>query len=93
MARRLAALGNPSRLLLLRVLVQAGPAGLSVGQIQAATGMASSTQFHHLSMLVDTGLVQRERAGKEVLNRVLFSELRAIAQYLLKDCCKGVSMD
>lgn len=90
MAQRLAALGNPSRLALLRILIQAGPDGLTVGQIQEATGMAASTQFHHLSMLVDSGLVARERQGKEVLNRVLFPEVRAIGQYLLQDCCKGV---
>jgi ArsR family transcriptional regulator len=89
MADRLAALGNPSRLRVLRALVRAGDGGLTVGQILEDTGMAASTQFHHLSALVDAGIVRREKVGKEVVNRVDFSALRGVADYLLKDCCKG----
>lgn len=90
MAKRLASLGSEQRLGLLRVLVQAGDDGLTVGQIQQATGMAASTQFHHLSSLVATGLVKRERRGKEVVNSVCFPELKAIGEYLMRDCCKGM---
>lgn len=91
MARRLAALGNPARLALLRLLVRAGPDGLTVGQIQEATAMPASTQFHHLSSLVDAGLVERERQGKEIVNRVVFPSIREVSEFLLLDCCKGVS--
>jgi ArsR family transcriptional regulator len=90
MAKRLASLGSEQRLGLLRILVQAGDDGLTVGQIQQATGMAASTQFHHLSLLVDAGLVKRERRGKEVVNSVRFPELKAIGDYLMRDCCKGM---
>lgn len=90
MARQLAALGSIPRLRLLRVLVMAGDGGMNVGQIQAATGMPSSTQFHHLSALVEAGVVDRQREGKEIINRVNFSQVRNLAGYLLEDCCKGV---
>lgn len=90
MAKRLAALGSLPRLQLLRVLVRAGETGLSVGQLQAATGLPSSTQFHHLSALVDAGLVERHKEGKEIINRVNFLQVRILSGYLLEDCCKGV---
>lgn len=91
MAKRLASLGSEQRLGLLRVPVQAGDDGLTVGQIQQAPGMAASTQFHHLSSLVATGLVKCERRGKEVVNSVCFPALKAIDAYLMRDCCKGIS--
>jgi ArsR family transcriptional regulator len=90
MAKQLAALGSVPRLQLLRVLVKAGDSGLNVGQILSATGMPSSTQFHHLSALVEAGLVERQREGKEIINRVNFSQVRHLSGYLLEDCCKGV---
>jgi DNA-binding transcriptional ArsR family regulator len=52
--------------------------------------MPSSTQFHHLSALVEAGVVDRQREGKEIINRVNFSQVRNLAGYLLEDCCKGV---
>jgi ArsR family transcriptional regulator len=90
MAKRFASLGSEQRLGLLRVLVRAGDTGLTVGQIQQATGMAASTQFHHMSLLVDAALVKRERRGKEVVHSVRFSELKAIGDYLMQDCCAGM---
>jgi DNA-binding transcriptional ArsR family regulator len=90
MAKQLAALGSIPRLQLLRVLVRAGDSGLSVGQLLAATGLPASTQFHHLSALVDAGLVERHKEGKEIINRVNFLQVRNLSSYLLKDCCKGV---
>ena len=91
MAKRLASLGSEQRLGLLRVLVRAGDAGLTVGPIQQATGMAASTQFHHLSLLVDAHLVNQERHGKEVINNVRFPELKAMGEYLMSDCCQDMS--
>lgn len=87
-----AALGSLPRLRLLRTLLAAAPHGLTVGGIQAATGMPASTQFHHLARLQEAGLVRREARGKEVVNHADLERLGRFARYLLADCCgTGVS--
>lgn len=86
-AEAFAALGSVPRLQLLRALVSAGPAGLTVGEIRDATGMPPSTQFHHLARLQSAGLVLRQTRGKEALNRADLDVLTQIANYLLSDCC------
>jgi DNA-binding transcriptional ArsR family regulator len=89
MAARFSALGHPIRLELLRVLVRAGEDGMTVGQILTITGLAGSTQFHHLAALMNAGLVETERRGKEIVNRARFEEIKGLGNYLMNDCCKG----
>lgn len=86
-AMRFAALGNPSRLLLLRILLQAGDGGLNVSDIQSRTEMAGSTQFHHLTALVNAGIVQRNRQGKEMIYSVNVQSIREVYQFLVDNCC------
>ena len=86
-AEAFSALGSVPRLRLLRALLTAGPAGLTVGEIRDATGMAASTQFHHLARLQSAGLVLRQARGKEAVNRADVDALAQIARYLLADCC------
>lgn len=90
-ARRFAALGHETRLSIFHLLVRAGMAGLSVGEIGAHLGMAPSTLAHHLSALVDAGLVAQERRGREVINRAEFAAVREVADFLTAQCCAGVS--
>ncbi|MEM6945113.1 MAG: metalloregulator ArsR/SmtB family transcription factor, partial [Pseudomonadota bacterium] len=71
-APALAALGHEARLQVFRLLVRAGPDGLSIGEIQAHLGIAPSTLAHHLRALVDVGLVSQEKRGRSVLNRAAF---------------------
>ena len=48
-AAGLAALGNETRLHLFRLLVKAGPEGLSIGGIQRHLGVPASTLAHHIA--------------------------------------------
>ncbi len=84
------ALGSEARLAVVLALVKAGPGGLSVGDIQARTGMAASTLAHHLRFLTSAGLVDQEKSGRTVVNRAEFDHLEALAAYLLKECCADV---
>ncbi|WP_162630910.1 ArsR/SmtB family transcription factor, partial [Meridianimarinicoccus zhengii] len=59
-ARALAALGHDARLSIFRLLVKAGDDGLRVGDIGAHVGLAPSTLAHHLSALVEAGLVLQD---------------------------------
>lgn len=89
-ARALAALGHDARLSIFRLLVKAGEEGLRVSDIGAHLGLAPSTLAHHLSTLVDAGLVLQEKHGREVFNRVDFPAMRQIVRFLTSECCAGV---
>jgi DNA-binding transcriptional ArsR family regulator len=89
-ARALAALGHDARLAIFRLLVKAGDEGLRVGDIGQHLGLAPSTLAHHLSTLVDAGLVVQEKNGREVFNRVDYPAMRGIVRFLTAECCAGV---
>jgi len=91
-ARALAALGHDARLSIFRLLVKAGNAGLRVGDIGEHLGLAPSTLAHHLSTLVDSGLVLQEKQGREVFNRVDFPTMNGLIGFLTSECCVGVSL-
>jgi ArsR family transcriptional regulator len=69
-ARALGALGRDARLSIFRLLVKAGDEGLRVSDIGTHLGLAPLTLAHHLSTLVDAGLVLQQKQGREVINKV-----------------------
>lgn len=91
-ARALAALGHDARLSIFRVLVKAGDAGLRVSDIGLHLGLAPSTLAHHLSTLVDAGLVVQDKQGREVFNRVDYTAMRELVGFLTSECCCGVTL-
>ena len=86
-AKGFAAAGSDSRLSVLQLLVRAGTAGLSVGEIQEKSGIPASTLAHHIRTLAEAGLVSQVRSGRTTLNQAHFANLRALADYLLEECC------
>ena len=86
-ARGFAAAGSDSRLSVLQLLVRAGDSGLSVGEIQEKSGIPASTLAHHIRTLAEAGLVSQVRTGRTTLNQAHFENLRALADYLLEECC------
>lgn len=91
-ARALAALGHDMRLSIFRLLVKAGPDGLRVGEIGEHLSVPPSTLAHHLSALVDAGLVQQDRRGREVVNHVDYAAMQTLLDFLSAECCSGVTM-
>ena len=91
-ARALAALGHDARLSIFRLLVKAGDDGLRVSDIGDHLGLAASTLAHHLSALVDAGLVLQDRQGREVFNRVDYPAMRNVVSFLTSECCSGVNV-
>jgi DNA-binding transcriptional ArsR family regulator len=81
------AMGSEARLKVLKTLVRAGQAGLTVGEIQERTGIAPSTLAHHLRFLAAGGVVEQEKAGRSTINRACYDELRNLAQFILAECC------
>ncbi|MGR3466911.1 MAG: ArsR/SmtB family transcription factor [Shimia sp.] len=87
-ASTFAALGSEQRLGVLRVLVRAGADGLSIGELGARSGVTGSTLSHHIKILAQSGLVQQQRKGRQIIcAAVAYDNVRALADYLLSECC------
>lgn len=89
-ARCLEKLGNPTRLEAYQLLVRAGPDGLAVGELQAHLGVPASTLSHHLSHLVNVGLVSQEREGRVLRCRPNFALMDDLLGFMTKQCCSGL---
>lgn len=89
-AQGFAAMGSEARLKVLRALVRAGAPGLSVGDIQARTGIAPSTLAHHLRFLAAGGVIHQEKIGRTVINRASYDALEELAQFILSECCADI---
>ncbi|MFZ5963452.1 ArsR/SmtB family transcription factor [Thalassococcus sp. BH17M4-6] len=87
-ASAFAALGSEQRLGVLRVLVRAGPDGLSIGMLGDRAGVTGSTLTHHLRILSQAGLVRQARQGRSTIcAAVAYDEVRQLSEFLLKHCC------
>lgn len=91
-SQALSALGHEARLSIFRLLVRAGDDGLNVGDMGAHLSIPPTTLNHHLSTLVDAGLVNQERRGREVINRVDYVAMREVIGFLTSQCCTGVAI-
>ena len=86
-AAMLAALGSPVRLKVYRLLLRAGGDGVSVSNLQRASGIPASTLNHHLAALVGAGLVAQERTGRELLCRAEYADIQRLSAFLMQECC------
>lgn len=89
-AKVFAELGNRTRLDILKLLIKAGPEGLSVGEIQEHLEIPASTLAFHLRGIVAAGLVEQEKLGRTVLCRPCFDRIDEAVAFLKKECCVGV---
>lgn len=87
-AASFAALGSEHRLGVLRTLVRAGPAGLSIGELGKRTGVTGSTLTHHMKILNAAGLVEQSRQGRSIIcAAVAYDAVQSLSQFLLTECC------
>jgi ArsR family transcriptional regulator len=92
-ADALAALGNRTRLRIFKLLVRAGPDGANVGTIQRVLGTPATTLAHHLNTLIQAGLVEQERRGREVICTANFKAVNDVLAYVKAECCAGVEQE
>jgi ArsR family transcriptional regulator, arsenate/arsenite/antimonite-responsive transcriptional repressor len=88
----LTALAHESRLALYRLLVQAGPDGLGVGELQVRTDIPPATLTHHLHALRRAGLVVDTRDGRSVTCRADYARMNALLAFLTENCCGGATV-
>ncbi len=87
----LRALGQEHRLQAFRQLVQAGPDGLSVGELRERVGIPPATLSAHLNALRNAGLVQDRREGRVIQVMADFARMDGLVAYLTENCCGGES--
>ncbi|MBV8835956.1 MAG: helix-turn-helix transcriptional regulator [Alphaproteobacteria bacterium] len=85
----LAALGQPTRLEIFRLLMRKEPAGLAAGTIAGAIGCPHNTLSTHLSILARAGLIRGTRDGRSIVYRADVEGMRALVNFLVTDCCEG----
>lgn len=83
------ALSHATRLAAFRALVQAGPAGLSVGELRDRLELPPATLTAHLNILRASGLVEDEREGRVIRVRADYARMDALLAYLTENCCAG----
>lgn len=83
----LSALAQESRLRVFRLLVTAGPEGMSAGQIAEELAITPNTLSFHLSHLKNAGLVSVRRAGRSLIYTAEYARMRAVLDYMMENCC------
>jgi ArsR family transcriptional regulator len=85
----LAALAQPTRLDVFKLLVKHEPDGLAAGDIARALAVPQNTMSSHLSVLSRAGLVRAQRFSRSIVYRGDLTRLQAVMLFMLKDCCGG----
>ncbi|MES2404347.1 MAG: metalloregulator ArsR/SmtB family transcription factor [Pseudomonadota bacterium] len=83
----LKALAHDTRLAAYRLLVQAGPEGLAVGEISNRLKLPAPTLTSHLHVLRRAGLVRDVREGRSIRCRADYARMNALLGFLTENCC------
>lgn len=85
----LSALAHEHRLAVFRVLVEAGPEGLSAGAIAEKLDLVPSSLTFHTQALQRAGLIGRRRLSRQIFYAADFETMNALVGYLTENCCQG----
>ncbi|MBI2287134.1 MAG: helix-turn-helix transcriptional regulator [Nitrosomonadales bacterium] len=87
--KALAALAQPTRLAIYRLLVARGPEGVTAGDIAAKLKAAPATLSFHFRTLSHAGLVESRQEGRFVYYTANFAVMNSMVAYLTENCCGG----
>jgi len=85
----LAALAQPTRLAIFRLLLKHEPVGLTAGVIADTVGAPHNSISTHLAILVRAGLLRATREGRSIIYRADIDGMRSLIGFLVNDCCDG----
>src|SRR3954447_12395704 len=83
----LSALSQETRLDVFRLLVQAGPEGLSAGAIAESLGVAPNTLSFHLAQLNHAGLIVQRRESRSLIYSADYGRMNSLMGFLMENCC------
>jgi len=84
-----AALAQPTRLDVFRLLVRAGHEGCTAGEISKALNIRQNTMSTNLAILARTNLVTNQREGRSVRYFANYEGISELICFLMEDCCGG----
>ena len=85
----LAALAQPTRLAIFRLLIKHAPLGVTAGVIADTIGAPHNTLSSHLAILVRAGLLRSTRDGRTIVYRSDVGGMQSLLTFLVDDCCNG----
>ncbi|MFS0754267.1 metalloregulator ArsR/SmtB family transcription factor [Noviherbaspirillum sp. 1P10PC] len=83
------ALAHEHRLKVFRMLVQAGPEGLTAGAISSGLEVKPSALSFHLKDLVRAELIQPRHVGRQIFYSARFETMNRLIAFLTENCCGG----
>lgn len=86
----LAALAQETRLLIYRLLVEAGPEGVSAGRIAEALKIPAATLSFHLKELARAGLISSRQERQFIYYAADFERMAELMTFLTQHCCQGM---
>ncbi len=86
-AATFAALGQSSRLKIVRLLLSAYPKGLPAGEIQKELGITAPTLSHHLEKLRQVNIVTAAKDRQWIWYSVRSEALKYLIDFLFEECC------
>jgi len=92
-AKVLAALGHDGRLLVFRMLAQAGPQGLPAGEVARRAGHLQNTTSTHLSVLSHVGLISGRREGRSIIYAVTRTRFTEALEFLTEGLFEDQTAD
>lgn len=84
-----AALAQPSRIAVFRLLIRVGPDGLPALEISRRLGIVPSTLSGHLGILKRAGILTATRHQREIHYAANLTAISDLVRFLLADCCEG----
>jgi DNA-binding transcriptional ArsR family regulator len=85
----LASIAQEARLDIFRLLVQAGPDGLTAGAIAQRLAIPPSTLSFHLKELTHAGLVHPRPQSRFIYYSANYEAMNGLLAYLTENCCAG----
>jgi ArsR family transcriptional regulator, arsenate/arsenite/antimonite-responsive transcriptional repressor len=86
----LGALAQETRLSIFRLLVEAGPEGVSAGRIGETLEVPAATLSFHLKELSRAGLVSSRQERQFIYYAVDFERMAQLMTFLTQNCCRGM---
>ena len=85
----LSALAHEHRIRIFRLLVRAGPSGVTSSDIAEAVGIPPTGASFHLKELDRASLIVATRQGRYIRYAISVDHMRQLLEYLTEDCCQG----
>lgn len=85
--KALAALAHDRRLAVFRLLVTAGPKGMSPGTIAEQIGLPAPTLSFHLKELSQAGLIDGHNQGRNIFYSANYACMNSLVSFLMENCC------